>query len=106
MGMPRDLKPASDEALAARAGAGDDEAFAALVARYRPRLVRYAARMLTRGGADPEDVVQDGFVAILKSLRAGTRPASFGAWAHVIVRNACVDALGRHARAAAAESGL
>lgn len=34
-------------------------------------------------------------MAALKALRGGTRPESFAAWIHVIVRNTCTDAARR-----------
>ena len=101
----RELAAASDEQLARWAGAGDEDAFAVLVSRYRCRLVRYAGRLSAGTGVDPEDVVQDCLLAALRALRGGTRPDNFGAWVHVIARNACVDAAQHRPAAAAAQVG-
>ncbi len=80
----------SDEALVARAVAGDRGAFAAIYQRWSVRVLRFA---LTRLG-DPdeaEDVVQEVFVALLRCLPAYRGSSRFGTWLfgvafHVICR--------------------
>ena len=93
MPLPR-LRPVSDEQLVDRFRAGDDRAFEAIVERYRPRLVRYAASMLrSRGGQAAEDAVQDVFVRAFAALRADARPMALRAWLYRIAHNRCLDLL-------------
>jgi RNA polymerase sigma-70 factor, ECF subfamily len=80
----------SDEALAARAVAGDGDAFAALYGRWSIRVKRFAIARL----GDPDeadDVVQEVFVALLRCLPAYRGGSRFGTWLlgiafHVICR--------------------
>lgn len=60
----------TDEALLARACAGDEAAFLALYERYRERIYRFAYRLLG-STALAEDVAHDCFLSLLK------RPAAF-----------------------------
>jgi RNA polymerase sigma-70 factor, ECF subfamily len=67
-----------DRELAARAGR-DPEAFAALYERWAPRVRRFATARL--GDADDaEDVVQEVFVALLRSLDSYEGRSRFGTW--------------------------
>jgi RNA polymerase sigma factor (sigma-70 family) len=91
--LPR-LRPAPDDQLVARFRAGDDDAFAQIVERYRPRLVRYAAGMLrSRGPHAADDVVQDVFVRAFGRLRATQGPMALRAWLYRIAHNRCLDEL-------------
>jgi len=79
---------ASDAEIVRRVLAGETEAFAGLVARYRDRLGRYAMRMLGNR-ADAEDALQETFVRAYRSLGRCTEPERFGAWAFGILVNRC-----------------
>lgn len=77
----------SDGELVVRARGGDLDAFAALIARYRDRFVRYAKHMLgTR--EDAEEAVQDAFVRAFRALEQ-CDPDRFGAWTYRILVNRC-----------------
>lgn len=68
--------------------AGDVERYAVLVARYRDRFARYAARML--GSRDAaEDAVQDALVRAFDRLADCRDPDKFAGWLFLIVRNRC-----------------
>ena len=87
--MTRDGQ-ADDDALVARALAGDDPAFGELMRRHASDLVRFARRYT--GDADAAgDVVQESFVSAWKALRLydGRRP--FGVWLRAIALNKCRD---------------
>ena len=58
----------SDEELAQAAQAGDDDAEAALLTRYRP-FVRSKARSYFLIGGDDQDVVQEGMIGLFKAIR-------------------------------------
>ena len=68
--------------------AGDIERYAELVARYRDRYARYAARIL--GSADDaEDAVQDALVRAYDQLPQCREPDNFVGWFFLILRNRC-----------------
>jgi RNA polymerase sigma-70 factor (ECF subfamily) len=92
-----------DDDLLARAGRGDREAFAALVARHERRLMALALR-LTPGRAAAEDAVQEAFTrAWVQAPR--WRPSSagrpgVGAWLARVVTNIAIDSARRAPTAA------
>lgn len=89
----------ADEALCARAGAGDVDAEAALASRYFA-LVRACARPLFLTGGDGEDLIQEGMFGLIRAIREyradGT--ASFRTFAEVCIRNQLFSALRAAAR--------
>jgi RNA polymerase sigma factor (sigma-70 family) len=88
---PSMLAAMGDDTLVGLIAAGSDDAFAALVDRYRPRLVRFARGFVPGGTADAEDVVQDALVRAVRALRNGSRPEALGPWLHRITRNCALD---------------
>jgi RNA polymerase sigma factor (sigma-70 family) len=88
---PSMLAAMADETLVGLVAAGSDDAFAALDARYRRRLVRFARGFVPGGTADAEDVVQDAMVRAVRALRNGSRPDAPGPWLHRITRNCALD---------------
>jgi RNA polymerase sigma factor (sigma-70 family) len=88
---PSMLAAMADDTLVGLIAAGSDDAFAALDARYRRRLVRFARGFVPGGQADAEDVVQDAMVRALRALRNGSRPEALGPWLHRITRNCALD---------------
>jgi RNA polymerase sigma factor (sigma-70 family) len=85
------LAAMADDTLVGLVAAGSDDAFAALDARYRRRLVRFAQGFVPGGTADAEDVVQDAMVRAVRALRNGSRPDAVGGWLHRITRNCALD---------------
>ena len=83
--------PRTDEQLVALVRAGSDDAYAAIVRRYREPLLGFAARLVGGSHADAEDVVQDAFIRALPALRAGDRPMALRPWLYMIVRNRAFD---------------
>jgi RNA polymerase sigma-70 factor (ECF subfamily) len=94
MGIP--TVEGGEAALVRRALAGETAAYAALVAGYRGRLLRYAVHRLGNR-EDAEEVVQDSFVRAYRSLRR-CAPERFGAWLFGILVNRCRTAGARRAR--------
>ncbi len=82
------MREESDALLVRRVLAGETEAFAGLVDRYRDRLGRYAFRMLGNA-ADAEDALQDTFVRGYRSLSRCTQPERVGPWLFGILVNRC-----------------
>jgi RNA polymerase sigma factor (sigma-70 family) len=86
----------SDERLVAAFRAGDDGAFRELHERYRPALVRFAKRVLRDpDGALAEDVVQEALWRAHRALRRDARPMQLRPWLYRLVRNCCLDEIGR-----------
>jgi RNA polymerase sigma factor (sigma-70 family) len=85
------LAAMADDTLVGLVAAGSDDAFTALDARYRRRLVRFATGFVPGGTADAEDVVQEAMVRAVRALRKGSRPEAPGAWLHRITRNCALD---------------
>ena len=89
----------SDEALCARAAAGDVEAEAVLASRYFV-LVRACARPLFLAGGDGEDLIQEGMFGLIRAIReySGDGTAAFRTFAEVCIRNQLYSALRAAAR--------
>lgn len=87
----------SDADLVRRAQGGDDDAFAALVARHERRVHNLALRMLGRED-DALDATQDAFMSCYRTLGRFRGDAAFTTWLHRIAVNACYDILRRRAR--------
>jgi DNA-directed RNA polymerase specialized sigma24 family protein len=68
------------------AQAGDQPAFARLVARFQRAAVAYAGGW---AGDQAEDVAQDAFIEALLCLGQLREPAAFPAWLRRIVRKHC-----------------
>ena len=85
------MRARTDHALLLAAASGDEAAFAELVARHRPRLVRYATSRCGRDAALAEDAVQDGLMRAHRAIVAGKVPVDVEAWLFAIVRNRCHD---------------
>lgn len=75
-----------EDAVVARAASGDSEAFRTLFARHRTHVARLVFRML-REPADLEDVVQEVFVQVFRSLKSFRGDAKFTTWLHRITLN-------------------
>ncbi|MGW1586399.1 RNA polymerase sigma factor [Streptomyces sp. NPDC002386] len=81
-----------DALLTVRAAEGDEDAFAVLVQRHAPALIRLATRLLGTP-AEAEDAVQDAFLSAWRRLPEFQGRASFGTWMYRIVTNRCLNLL-------------
>jgi RNA polymerase sigma-70 factor, ECF subfamily len=84
-----------DERLAARAAAGEECAFDALVSRYEARVYRLACRLTSDGEA--KDVLQETFLAAYRGLPGFRGESRFSTWLYRIATNAAL--MHRRARA-------
>jgi RNA polymerase sigma-70 factor (ECF subfamily) len=75
-----------DEGLLQRAGAGDSAAFKELFVRHRSDVARLVYRMLGVP-ADLEDVVQEVFVQVFRSLKDFRGQSKFSTWLHRVTVN-------------------
>jgi RNA polymerase sigma factor (sigma-70 family) len=83
------LKRQPDQVLVELARQGHEPAFEAIVARYRPQLVRIALRAGPAGRA--EDAVQQALLQAYRALRAEQQVANVLPWLRRIVLNSSVD---------------
>jgi RNA polymerase sigma-70 factor (TIGR02960 family) len=81
-----------DSGLLARAAAGDDHAFEALVGPHQRAVFRHCYRMLG-SGADAEDATQDTLERAWRRLGTYDGSGPFGAWLQRIATNICLDGL-------------
>lgn len=94
-GLP--IQNDSDAAVVARVLAGDTQAYAIIVARYRAHYGRYAVRMLG-SREDAEEALQDAFVRAYRSLARCDDPERFAPWFFRILANRCRTAGTRRGR--------
>lgn len=95
--IPLSGLPEDDAALMARSAAGDSEAFAAIVHRWRRRIYAFAARMT----GDPtlaEDVTQDAFARAFQARARWKPTARVSTWLYTIAKNAALDRARRSER--------
>ncbi|MEO1686604.1 MAG: sigma-70 family RNA polymerase sigma factor, partial [Pseudomonadota bacterium] len=87
-----------DDALMARAAAGEAAAADVLIARHAPRALALARGML-RDAAEAEDVAQEAMLRLWRqapSWRAGE--ARVSTWLHRVVSNLAIDRMRRRRR--------
>src|SRR3984885_2431487 len=79
--------PASEEeALVAKAATGDTAAFRALYTRHRTDVARLGCRMLG-ARSDLDDVIQEVFFQVYKSLKDFRGKSKFSTWLHRVTVN-------------------
>lgn len=86
---------AGDTQLVAAFRAGDEGAFGALTARHEPALRRYARGILRAQPGLAEDVVQEALMRAHRALRRDDRHVQVRPYLFRVVRNCCLDELGR-----------
>jgi RNA polymerase sigma factor (sigma-70 family) len=89
-----DSSERTDEALARAYSGGDVSGFEELVRRYMKPIFNFAYRM-TGNHAEADDLAQDVFVQVYKSLPSARLDLPFKPWLYVIARNKCLDSLKR-----------
>lgn len=87
---------ASDEILAKHAQTGDKEAFMVLYNRYLRRVYNRVKSKVPPNDAD--DVTQEVFIAVVRSLRSYRQEARFNTWLYTIVNRQIADFYRRRGR--------
>jgi RNA polymerase sigma-70 factor (ECF subfamily) len=87
----------TDEAIIKAALAGDDDAFALLVARYKRRVFSLSARF-ARDGDELEDICQEVFIKAYENLKGFRHDAPFENWLSRITIRTCYDTLRKNRR--------
>ena len=89
--MPQDLPASADiEALIRRCLRGDQLAWDAIVRQYWRKVFNVAYKFVGKHD-EAEDLAQDIFLKIFKSLNTFDRRANFQTWLISISRNLCID---------------
>jgi RNA polymerase sigma-70 factor, ECF subfamily len=83
-----------DGALLARAGGGDETAFAQLIGPYRAELHAHCYRMLA-SVHDAEDAVQEALLRAWRALPRFQGRSSLRSWLYTIATNTCLDVIGK-----------
>ena len=86
-----------DALLMLRVQKGDQEAFGALVDRYKQPITNLLARTLN-DPAEAEDLAQNVFVQVYKSAHRYRVSARFSTWIYTIARNLCLNEIRRRSR--------
>src|ERR671914_497827 len=94
----------ADSDLIFRAAGGDPAAFQALVERHRSMVYRVAFQF-AGNHHDAEDIAQEVFIKVYRSLDKFRQDAQLTSWLYRIVMNACIDHRRRHASAGSAPFG-
>jgi RNA polymerase sigma-70 factor, ECF subfamily len=93
-----------DTDLVARAAGGDHTAFHLLVERHRSRVYRVAYQF-AGNHHDAEDIAQEVFIKVYRSLDRFRQDAQLSSWMYRITMNACIDHKRRHSPSGAAPFG-
>jgi RNA polymerase sigma-70 factor (ECF subfamily) len=80
------------------ARSGDRDALDALVTRYEPHVYRFGMTMC-HDAEDARDVLQDTFLAMVRSLKTFRADSSLSTWLYTIAHHACVKRRRRRASA-------
>ena len=78
-----------EDELVARARAGDNKAFEALVLKYKDRLYGIASSVCARMPSETQDVAQETFISALKNINSFKANAAFSTWLYRIAANNC-----------------
>jgi RNA polymerase sigma-70 factor (ECF subfamily) len=76
---------------------GHTNAFSTLVDRYKDLVFSLALRMV-KNKEEAEEVSQDTFVKVFKSLRQFKGDSKFSTWIYKVTYNTCLDRLKKHKR--------
>lgn len=76
---------------------GDNNAFALLVDRYKDMVFTLSVKML-KDKLEAEEVAQDTFVKVFKSLSKFNGESKFSTWIYKVAYNTCLDRLRKNKR--------
>lgn len=89
----------TDEQLMEQLQQGQTDALDALYRRYAKKLYVFCSNAARSSVQDPEDLVQDVFVRVIKGAHTfNPQRASFRTWMFRIARNRCIDVIRRKER--------
>lgn len=79
-----------DEELIKRIKEGDERAFELLMRKYKRRVYLIALQS-TKSHEDAEDITQEVFIRVFKSIPSWEPRASFSTWLYKVTSHLCVD---------------
>lgn len=79
-----------DEELIKRIKEGDERAFELLMRKYKRRVYLIALQS-TKSHEDAEDITQEVFIRVFKSIPSWEPRASFSTWLYKVTNHLCVD---------------
>lgn len=88
--MNKELEQARTEEIVKRIQNGETELFGVVMKRFNTKMRTYAFKFLFRGD-DIDDVVQQTFVNIYKSIKTFNPERNFNAWIYRIARNEFIN---------------
>jgi RNA polymerase sigma-70 factor, ECF subfamily len=94
----------ADTDLIFRAAGGDSSAFQALVERHRSMVYRVAYQF-AGNHHDAEDIAQEVFIKVFRSLDRFRQDAQLTSWLYRIIMNACIDHRRRNRSSSSAAFG-
>ena len=94
-----------DTELISRAAGGDPAAFQLLVEQHRAMVYRVAYQF-AGNHHDAEDITQDVFIKVYRSLPRFRQDSQFTSWIYRIAMNACIDHRRRQSPAGTAPFGV
>jgi RNA polymerase sigma-70 factor (ECF subfamily) len=94
----------ADAELISLAAGGDPAAFQLLVEQHRAMVYRVAYQF-AGNHYDAEDIAQDVFIKVYRSLPKFRQDSQFTSWIYRIAMNACIDHRRRHAAGGASPFG-
>lgn len=89
------MNQADDQYYITKIVAGDSNAFAVLVGRYKDLVFTLALRML-KNREEAEEVSQDTFIKVFQSLVKFKGDSKFSTWIYRITYNGCLDRLKKY----------
>jgi RNA polymerase sigma-70 factor (ECF subfamily) len=89
----------TDEQLVLAALNGQSEALGALIERYSKLVYRFVFQYV-RDDADAQDVTQEVFLKVWKSLEQFEEGKTFRPWLYTIAKRTCLDLLKKHSNVA------
>jgi RNA polymerase sigma-70 factor (ECF subfamily) len=92
-----ELPQLTDEQLAKKVQEGHKEAFAILLERYEPKLLRYGKKFVSNR-QDIEDIVQDVFLSTYQNIQGFDTNQKFSPWVYRIAHNRFIDAIKKNTR--------
>ncbi len=84
-----------DQARLARVAAGDEAAFAAIVADETPRLLRFVASILGSGQAEAEEIAQEALIRLWQQAEVWQPDGRISTWLHRVTYRLAIDVLRR-----------
>ena len=95
---------ARDRARLARVAAGDEAAFAEIVADETPRLLRFVSSILGSGQAEAEEIVQEALIRLWQQAETWQPDGRISTWLHRVTYRLAIDVIRRRRPTVAIET--